>query len=94
MPTDTDAPAVLLLHGFATSAARTWGENGWIDLLHDVGRTVLAPDLLGHGTAPKPHDPEAYRDLAGPVLATLPDEPVDAVGFSLGARTLLQMAAA
>jgi pimeloyl-ACP methyl ester carboxylesterase len=88
----TDAPAVLLLHGFATSAARTWGENGWLDVLGDTGRTVLAPDLLGHGTAPKPHDPAAYRDLAGPVAETLPDTPIDGVGFSLGARTLLQLA--
>jgi pimeloyl-ACP methyl ester carboxylesterase len=89
----TDAPAVLLLHGFATSAARTWGENGWLDVLGDMGRTVLAPDLLGHGTAPKPHEPEAYRDLAGAVARDLPDGPIDAVGFSLGARTLLRLAA-
>lgn len=88
----TDAPAVLLLHGFATSAARTWGDNGWIDVLGDTGRTVLAPDLPGHGTAPKPHDPEAYRDLAGAVASSLPDGPLDGIGFSLGARTLLELA--
>ena len=88
----TDAPAVLLLHGFATSAARTWGENGWLDVLADTGRTVLAPDLLGHGTAPKPHDPAAYTDLASVVAEGLPDTPIDGVGFSLGARTLLQLA--
>jgi len=86
------APAVLLLHGFATSAARTWGENGWLDLLRDTGRTVLAPDLLGHGTAPKPHDPAAYADLRAGVAEVLPDGPVDAIGFSLGARTLLELA--
>ncbi|HEY3140258.1 MAG TPA: alpha/beta fold hydrolase [Acidimicrobiales bacterium] len=87
-----DLPAVLLLHGFATSAARTWGDNGWIDLVGDMGRTVLAPDLLGHGTSPKPHDPEAYADLGGPILEVMPDEPVDAIGFSLGARVLLEIA--
>ena len=54
------APPVLLLHGFGTTAATTWGENGWIDLLTDSGRTVIAVDLLGHGTAPTPHDPAAY----------------------------------
>jgi pimeloyl-ACP methyl ester carboxylesterase len=86
------APAVLLLHGFATSAARTWGENGWLDLLRDTGRTVLAPDLLGHGTAPKPHDPTAYTDLGAGVAEVLPEGPVDAIGFSLGARTLLELA--
>ncbi|HEY8524391.1 MAG TPA: alpha/beta fold hydrolase [Acidimicrobiales bacterium] len=88
----TDAPAVLLLHGFATTAARTWGDNGWIDLLGDTGRTVLAPDLPGHGSADRPHDPAAYRDLAGLVEATLPDGPLDGIGFSLGARTLLELA--
>jgi pimeloyl-ACP methyl ester carboxylesterase len=83
---------VLLLHGLGTSAARTWGDNGWIDLLTDAGRTVLAPDLLGHGSAPKPHDPAAYDRLEELVAAELPDEPVDAVGFSLGARVLLTLA--
>jgi pimeloyl-ACP methyl ester carboxylesterase len=86
-------PPVLLLHGFATSADRTWRDNGWIDLLADMGRTVIAPDLLGHGSAPKPHDPAAYQDLGAPILAELPDEPVDAVGFSLGSRLLLGLAA-
>jgi pimeloyl-ACP methyl ester carboxylesterase len=85
-------PPVLLLHGFATSATRTWGENGWLDILRDTGRTVLAPDLLGHGTAPKPHDPAAYVGLREHVGAGLPDGPVDAIGFSLGARTLLELA--
>lgn len=85
-------PPVLLLHGFATSAARTWGDNGWIDLIQDMGRSVLAPDLLGHGDAPKPHDPAAYAALASRVADELPDGEVDAIGFSLGARVLLQLA--
>jgi len=90
--TDGDAPPVLLLHGFGTSAARTWGENGWIDIVGDMGRTVIAPDLLGHGSSAKPHDPEAYRELGPLVAAELPAEPVDAVAFSLGARILLGLA--
>jgi pimeloyl-ACP methyl ester carboxylesterase len=88
------APAVLLLHGFATSSARTWGETGWIDLLQDAGRQVLPVDLLGHGEAPKPHDPAEYDRMEDLVLEAMPDEPVDAVGFSLGARTLLVLASA
>lgn len=86
-------PPVVLVHGFATSAARTWGDNGWIDLLKDVGRTVIAIDLLGHGEADKPHDPAAYEQLEALVVAQLPDEPVDAIGFSMGARVLLTIAA-
>ncbi|MEM9890071.1 MAG: alpha/beta fold hydrolase [Actinomycetota bacterium] len=85
---------VLLLHGFTTSAARTWREPGWIDLLTEAGREVIAPDLLGHGDAPKPHDPEAYADVEALVAAGLPDRPVDGIGYSAGARVLLSLAAA
>jgi pimeloyl-ACP methyl ester carboxylesterase len=85
-------PPVLLLHGVATSAARTWGENGWIDLIREAGREVLALDLMGHGDAPKPHDPEAYEQLEAAVVEQLPNGPVDAIGFSLGARTTLALA--
>lgn len=83
---------VVLIHGFATSSARTWGDNGWLDLLADSGRTTLPIDLLGHGTADKPHDPAAYDQLEALVLAQLPEEPVDGIGFSLGARVLLTIA--
>ena len=93
MPTP-DAPPVLLLHGFAASADRTWLDNGWIDLLGDLGREVLALDLLGHGDADKPHEPEAYADMEGELLSRFPPGRVAAVGFSLGARTLLRLAAA
>ena len=92
--TSSDLPAVVLVHGFATSCARTWGETGWLDLLADSGRRVIGIDLLGHGEAPKPHDPEAYAHMDDLVLEAFPDEPVDAVGFSLGARTLLALASA
>ena len=54
----------------------------------------MGVDLLGHGTAPKPHEAEAYSDLTERVLDALPDRPVDAVGFSLGAMTLLRLAIA
>ena len=83
---------VVLVHGFATSSARTWGDNGWLDLLADSGRTVVPIDLLGHGTADKPHDPAAYGAMEDLVLAQLPDGPVDGIGFSLGARVLLTLA--
>lgn len=82
----------MLVHGFATSADRTWRDNGWIDLLRDAGREVVAPDLLGHGNAPKPHDPEAYDELEARLAAELPEGPLDAIGFSLGARVLLTLA--
>lgn len=85
---------VVLVHGFGTSYELTWVHNGWVDLLADEGREVIGVDLLGHGEAPKPTDPAAYGDLGERVRDALPDEPVDAIGFSLGAKTLLQVAVA
>jgi pimeloyl-ACP methyl ester carboxylesterase len=91
----SDQTPVVLLHGFATSSARTWWETGWLDLLIDAGRETVPIDILGHGKAEKPHEPEAYADLEGWVAERLPEGgPVDAVGFSLGARLLLGLAIA
>ncbi len=87
------APPVVLLHGLATSSARTWGETGWIDLLADAGRTAVPIDLPGHGEAPRVREPAAYEDLDRQVLAQFPPGVVDAVGHSLGARILLTIAA-
>ena len=85
---------VLLVHGFASSFDRNWREPGWVDLLVDAGREVISTDLLGHGSAPKPHDPASYVRLESDLAALLPPgTPVDAVGFSLGARLLLSVAA-
>jgi pimeloyl-ACP methyl ester carboxylesterase len=83
---------VVLVHGWGGSFAATWQRSGFTELLADMGRQVIGVDLLGHGEAPKPHDPDAYHDLGARVLEHLPDEPVDAVGFSLGAMTLLRVA--
>lgn len=94
MTTETiEAPPVVLLHGFAGSTARTWVPTGWLDLLADLGRTPVGIDLLGHGTAPKPHDPEAYQALEDHAEASLPEGRCDGIGFSLGARVLLTLAA-
>lgn len=90
----TASTPVVLLHGFATSSARTWWENGWLDLLKEAGREPVAVDILGHGNADKPHDPAAYADLEGWVAERLPEGPLDAIGFSLGARLLLGIAMA
>jgi pimeloyl-ACP methyl ester carboxylesterase len=83
---------VVLVHGWGGSFAETWERSGFTMLLADAGRPVIGVDLLGHGTAPKPHDAEAYADLTTRIVDALPDEPVDAIGFSLGAITLLRLA--
>lgn len=85
-------PPVVLVHGWGGSYARTWQQPGWQALLEDAGRTVIGVDLLGHGTAPKPHEPEAYADLTTRIVDAVGDGPIDAVGFSLGAFTLLELA--
>lgn len=92
--TDLTTPPVVLVHGWGGSFTTTWERSGFTALLADAGRRVIGVDLLGHGTAPKPHDPAEYADLTGRVLEALPPEPVDAVGFSLGAITLLATATA
>jgi len=91
---ESTANQVLLLHGWGGSFEATWQRNGFSTLLEDGGKTVIGVDMLGHGEAPKPHDPEAYADLTIRVVDALPNEPVAGIGFSLGALTLLRSAIA
>jgi pimeloyl-ACP methyl ester carboxylesterase len=89
--TSTENVPVVLIHGWGSSFRETWQRPGIDALLADVGRVPIGIDLLGHGEQEKPHDPEAYIELPSWLLEHLPDEPVvDAVGFSLGALTLLR----
>jgi len=90
---------VVFLHGFATSTDRTWREPGWFDLVTEGGRRPVGIDLLGHGSSPKPHEPEAYAALTDLVIDKLPVSAdgsairqIDMVGYSLGARTALDIA--
>jgi pimeloyl-ACP methyl ester carboxylesterase len=88
-----DNPPVALVHGLGSSFEHGWRAAGWIDLLADAQRTVVPVDILGHGAADARHDPAAYADIEQSVSRALPDEPVDAVGFSMGAQLLLRLAA-
>jgi len=89
----TNTP-VFMVHGWAGSHLETWRKPGLEQLLVDQGRTVVGVDLLGHGTNLKPHDPHEYGDIPNPIREQLTkfETPVDAVGFSLGAIALLQLA--
>lgn len=89
---DPAAVPVVLVHGWGASFAATWQRSGFTELLADLGRPVIGVDLLGHGSAPKPHDPAAYADLTTRIEEALPDVPVDGIAFSLGALTLLRLA--
>jgi len=84
---------VVLVHGLGSSSEHGWRAPGWLDLLADAGRRTVPIDVLGHGEAPAPHEPDAYADLDRFVEEAMPDETVDAIGFSLGAQLLLRIAA-
>jgi len=64
--------------------------TGVVDSLVEAGRRVFAPDARGHGESAKPHDPGAYaNDAMVRDIQSLMDyaslEPVDVVGYSMGA---------
>jgi pimeloyl-ACP methyl ester carboxylesterase len=89
-----DVPPVALVHGFASSFAHGWEHNGWTDLLADAGRKVVRVDLPGHGESQPTTDPAAFADVQGTLAQVIaPHAPVDAIGFSTGARLLLGLAA-
>ena len=84
---------ILLVHGFASTAAATWGGTGWLRAIADAGRGALAPDLRGHGQSAAPRDARAYAptELAADLLAVLDDydlDSVDVIGYSMGVRVV------
>ncbi len=85
-------PPVVLVHGFTGSSEGTWTESGLVELLREAGRTAVPLDMLGHGDQPKSHDPADYADHEAHLLARAPDGPLDGIGFSAGAFTLLTLA--
>lgn len=88
---DEDAPAILAVHGFASSARDNWAATGWVRELTSRGLRVLAVDQRGHGLSEKPHEPDDFSmellvsDL-GHVLDTYLLDSVRYLGYSLGAR--------
>lgn len=88
---DPDAPVVLAVHGFASSALANWHVTGWTRDLSRAGLRVLAIDQRGHGASSKPHDPSSYsmERLVDDVLTVVDAHLIDEfalLGYSLGAR--------
>jgi len=82
---------IVLVHGFASTAAVNWVHPGWLTTLKGAGRRVIALDNRGHGASSKLYDPAAYHIalMAGDVRALLDHlavERADVMGYSMGAR--------
>jgi pimeloyl-ACP methyl ester carboxylesterase len=93
-----DGDPVMLLHGFVGDINIDWIRSGILDLLLDEGYRVIAFDARGHGLSDKPHELSAYEadaltKDAQALLDHLGVERCMAVGFSMGARTALHLAA-
>lgn len=93
-----EAPPVLLVHGFGSSGRADWSETGMVAALTGAGRSVLVPDLRGHGrsSAPAAAEEATAGALAEDLLAVLRSagaETVDVVAYSLGARVVWELAA-
>jgi len=87
---------VILVHGFAASTEENWAKAGWISMLTRAKRRVVSIDLRGHGQSAKLHQPADYSlsAMAGDVLAVtehLQLKKPDLIGFSLGARVVLEL---
>jgi len=88
-------PALVLLHGF-TGSLHTW--DPFVPEWAQAWR-VIAVDLLGHGGTDAPDDPERYRmercvaDLVA-LLDTLGVRRAHVLGYSMGGRVALHLAAA
>ncbi|MUN41294.1 alpha/beta fold hydrolase [Actinomadura litoris] len=94
-----EAPPVLLVHGFGSDGAGDWIDTGVAAALTAAGRTVIIPDLRGHGASPAP---ESAAEATAPALAADLLAAADAAGaatfdiagYSLGARVAWAVAAA
>ena len=82
---------ILLVHGFASTAAVTWAGPGWVRAITEAGRGVIMPDLRGHGRSDGPHRAADYlpRQLAADLVAVLDAlelDQIDVIAYSMGSR--------
>ena len=89
-----NTPPVVLAHGWGGTYETTWSGGFLEKSLLAEGRTIKRFDLPGHGRRVQPHDAASYTNIADQLLGEFDDEStVDAVGFSLGGKLLLDLAA-
>jgi pimeloyl-ACP methyl ester carboxylesterase len=88
---------LVMLHGIAGNAAH-YQRYGFVELMAARGHRVIMPDLRGHGSSSKPHDPAAYppdvlTDDGLALVEHLGLEDYDLGGYSLGGRLVVRMLA-
>ena len=87
---------VVFLHGNSSSKA-VWARQ--FDVVRQLGRSILAPDLPGHGESDDSPTPNVtysfpgYAAVIGSLLDRLHIDSVDVVGWSLGGHIGLQLLA-
>lgn len=92
-----EGPAIVLVHGFASTHLANWVEPGWTSALQEAGYRTVLFDLRGHGRSGKLYDPADYspallaRDLAG-LIEHLGLKRPHVMGYSLGAMIGLRLA--
>ncbi|NNG38570.1 alpha/beta fold hydrolase [Flexivirga sp. ID2601S] len=95
--TEGSGPPLVLLHGLTASRDNEIRNRLDFRSLRDT-HTLTAYDARGHGRSTGRTEPDDYRwpQLADDLLALIdhlhPDEPVDALGVSMGVGTLLHAA--
>jgi pimeloyl-ACP methyl ester carboxylesterase len=95
---DGDGPAILLVHGFASSYRNNWKQTGWFEALRAHGRRVIGLDCRGHGQSGKPRDLARYTNgqMQQDVLRLMDHlriEKADLMGYSMGSWLLLPLLA-
>lgn len=90
-------PAVLLVHGFASTGQQDY--EALAAALTAAGRATYLVDLPGHGSSPGPGaasdaTTSAVARALADVIDGIPGDEVDVVGYSLGARLAWELPAA
>jgi pimeloyl-ACP methyl ester carboxylesterase len=90
---------ILLVHGFASTAAVNWVHPSWVTTLTRAGRRAVALDNRGHGASTKLYAPADYHSamMAEDVRALLDHlrlDRADVMGYSMGARIAVFLALA